>query len=140
MATHSSILALRIPWTEESGRLPSIGSLRVGPNLGTKLLPLLEASQMALVVKNPPANAGDIRDVGWIPGLGKYPGEGHGNLLQYPCLENPMDRGTWWAVVYRAAQGQTPLKQFSMHTIDYTSQLLSLPHCFLCSFVIYLAE
>ena len=115
-------------------------SQRVGPNLGTKLLPLLEASQMALVVKNPPANAGDIRDVGWIPGLGKYPGEGHGNPLQYSCLENPMDRGTWWAAVYRAAQSQTPLKQFSMHTIDYTSQLVSLPHCFLRSFVIYLPQ
>ena len=53
------------------------------------------ASQVALVVKNPPANAGDIRDVGAIPGLGRSPGGGHGNLLQYSCLENPMDRGTW---------------------------------------------
>ena len=50
---------------------------------------------MVLVVKNPPANAGDIRDVGSIPGLGRFPGEGHGNPLQYSCLENPVDRGAW---------------------------------------------
>ena len=50
------------------------------------------ASQLVLVVKNLPANAGDIRDVGSIPELGKSPGEGHGNSLQYTCLENPMDR------------------------------------------------
>ena len=47
---------------------------------------------MALVVKNPPANAGDIRGVDLIPGWGRSPGGGHGNLLQYSCLENPMDR------------------------------------------------
>ena len=58
------------------------------------------ASQVALVVKNPPANAGDIRDMGSIPGSGRSPGEGHGNPLQYSCLENPMDRGAWWATVY----------------------------------------
>ena len=51
------------------------------------------ASQVALVVKNPPANAGDVRDKGLIPGLGRSPGAGHGNPLQYSCLENPMDRG-----------------------------------------------
>ena len=47
---------------------------------------------MALVVKNPPVNAGDIRDAGSIPGLGRSPGRAHGNPLQYSCLENPMDR------------------------------------------------
>ena len=51
------------------------------------------ASQALLVVKNPPANAGDARDVGLIPGSGRFPGGGHGNPLQYSCLENPMDRG-----------------------------------------------
>ena len=51
------------------------------------------ASQVALVVKNPPANAGDIRDVGLILGLGRSPGGGHGNPVQYSCLENLMDRG-----------------------------------------------
>ena len=49
------------------------------------------------MVKNLPANAGDIRDAGSIPGLGRSPGQGHGNPLQYSCLENPMDRGAWWA-------------------------------------------
>ena len=55
------------------------------------------ASQVALVVKNQPANAGDVRDSGLIPGLGRAPGGGHGNSLQYSCLENPMDRGAWRA-------------------------------------------
>ena len=50
------------------------------------------AFQVALMVKNPPANAGDVRDVGSIPEWGRPPGEGHGNPLQYPCLENPRDR------------------------------------------------
>ena len=50
-----------------------------------------------LVVKNPPVNAGDIRDMGSIPELGRYPGGGHGNPLQYSCLENPMDREACWA-------------------------------------------
>ena len=56
---------------------------------------------MALVVKNTPANAGDVRDVGLISGLGRSPGGEHGNPLQYSCLENPMDRGTWQAIVHR---------------------------------------
>jgi len=53
------------------------------------------ASQVALVVKNLPANAGDVRGVGLIPKSGSSPGGGHGNLLQYSYLENPMDRGAW---------------------------------------------
>ena len=57
-------------------------------------------SQVVLVVKNLPANAGDIRDVGSNPGLGKSPGEGNGNRLQYSCLENPMDRGSSGATVH----------------------------------------
>ena len=61
------------------------------------------ASQMALVVKNLPANAGDIRDTGLIPGSGKIPGGGHGNPLQYSCLENPMDGEAWQATVHRVA-------------------------------------
>ena len=58
------------------------------------------ASQMALVVKNPPPNAGDRRDAGLIPGSGRYPGGGHGNLLQYSCLENPRteEPGGLWSV------------------------------------------
>ena len=58
-----------------------------------------KASQVALVVKNPPANAGDIRDPGSTAGSGRQPGGGHGNPPQYPCLENPKDRGAWWAIV-----------------------------------------
>ena len=53
-------------------------------------------SQVALVVKNPPDNAGDLRDTDLIPGFGRSPGEGNGNPLQYSCLENLMDRGAWW--------------------------------------------
>ena len=54
--------------------------------------------------KNPPANAGDIRDVGLIPGSGSSPGGGHGNPLHYSCLENLMDRGAWRAMVHRDAE------------------------------------
>ena len=57
-----------------------------------------------LVVKNPPIDAGDVRDVGSISGLGESPGGGHGNPLQHSCLENPMDRGTWRAIVHGAAE------------------------------------
>ena len=56
------------------------------------------------MVKNLPVNAGDIRDTGSIPALGRYPGGGHGDPLQYSCLENPMDRGAWWATVHRVAE------------------------------------
>ena len=63
---------------------------------------------MALVIKNLPANAGDIM-LGLIPELGRCPGGGHGNPLQDSCLENPMDRGTWWSTVHRVAQSQIPL-------------------------------
>ena len=54
-----------------------------------------KASQVVLVVKNPPAYAGDIRDAGSVPGTGRSPRGGHDNLLQYSCLENPMDKGAW---------------------------------------------
>ena len=59
------------------------------------------------MVENPPANAGDVRDTGSIPGLGKSPGGGHGNPLQYSYLENPMDRGAWRVTVHRVAKSQT---------------------------------
>ena len=75
------------------------------------------ASQVALAVKNLPANAGGIRDVGSFPGWGRSPGVGNGNLLQYSfffflilqysCLENPMDRGAWWATVHGLQKSQT---------------------------------
>jgi len=60
----------------------------------------MKASQVALVVKNPPANAGDLRTAGLIPESGRSPGGGHGNPLQYSCLENPIDRGAWRATVH----------------------------------------
>ena len=63
-----------------------------------------------LVVKNSPANAGEVRDAGLIPQLVRSPGGEHDNPFQYSCLENPMDRGAWWATVYGAAQSQTQLK------------------------------
>ena len=62
---------------------------------------------MVLVVKNPPANAEDIRAEDSIPGSGRSPGGGHGNPLQYSCLENPMDRGAWRATVHTVAQNCT---------------------------------
>ena len=68
------------------------------------------------MVKNPPANAGDIRDMGLIPGSGKSARGRHSNPLQYPCLENPMDRGTWQATVHTVTKSLTQRKQFSMHT------------------------
>ena len=68
------------------------------------------------MVKNSLAGAGDIRDKGSIPGLGKSPGGGHGNSLQYSCLENPMGRGAWQAMVYMVLQIRTGLKQLSRHT------------------------
>ena len=64
---------------------------------------------MALVVKNPSVNAVDITDAGSIPGLGKSPGGGHGNPFQYSCLENPMDREAWWAIVHGVAKSWTQL-------------------------------
>ena len=74
------------------------------------------ASQVALVVKNPPANVGDIRVVALIPGSGSSSGGGHGNPLQYPCLENPIDRGAWQATNHRVTKSQIQLKKLGTHT------------------------
>ena len=63
-----------------------------------------------VVLKNPPENAGDKRNEGSIPGWGRSPGGGHGNPLQYSCLEKTMDRGAWWATVRRVTKSQTRLK------------------------------
>ena len=62
------------------------------------------------MVKNPTADAGNIRNVSSIPGLGRSPGEGNGNPLQYSCLENPMDRGTWQTTAHSATKSWTQLK------------------------------
>ena len=79
---------------------------------------------MALVVKNPLASAGDIRDTGSIPGWGRSPGRGHDNPLQYSCLRNPIDKGAWQATVQRVSlvsKSQTQLKQLNTHT--HTGQI-----------------
>ena len=77
------------------------------------------ASQVVLVVKNPPANAGDIRDASSIPGLRRSPRGGNGNPLQYSCLKNPMDRGAWWVTVPGIAKSPTRLSD--RHTKDHFS-------------------
>ena len=73
------------------------------------------------MVKNPPANAGDSGIVGLTPGLGRSPGEGNGNPVQYSCLRNPMDRGTWQATVLGVAKSQTRL---NTHTHTHTQIIL----------------
>ena len=99
---------------------PSSGSRDRGKSLATQML----SSGMAKMskgfsggsaVKNPPFNAGDE---GSVPGLGRSPGGGHGIPLQCSCLENPIDRGDWWATVYRVTEIQTWLKQLSTCTQD----------------------
>ena len=77
---------------------------------------------MASVVKNLPANAGDVREAGLIPGSGRSLGGGHGNPFQYSCLENPMGRGAWWATVYGVTKSQT---QLSAHTHTHTHSVNS---------------
>ena len=75
------------------------------------------AFPVVLVVKNPPANAGGKRDVGSIPGPGRSSGGGHGNPLQYSCLENPMDRGAWWAMPHKVTKSWKRLNHPSMHSL-----------------------
>ena len=67
--------------------------------------------------KNPPANSGDIREAGSVPGLRRSPGGRHGNTVQYSCLENPVDREAWWTMVHRVAKNWT---QLSMNMCEYT--------------------
>ena len=67
----------------------------------------IETSQEAPVIKNLPADAEDVRNSDLIPGSGRSAGGGHGNPLQYSCLEKPMDRGAWWAAVHRVTRSRT---------------------------------
>ena len=85
---------------------------------------------MVLVVKNPPPNAGDIRDAGLIPGLGRSLEGGHGNPFQYSCLENPMDRGAWWATVHGVTESCP-----STDGHDWTN--LAHVGCFIVLFLLY---
>ena len=89
----------------------------------TKFLKTIEknsllASQVVLVVKNLPANAGDTGDMGLIPGWGRFPGGGHGILFLHSWLENPMDRGAWRANVHGVTKNQTQLKPLSTHECE----------------------
>ena len=84
-------------------------------------------TQVALVVKNRPASAGDARDVGLIPGPGRSPGVGNGNPLQYSCLGNSMDRGAWWGTVPGVAKSWTRLSaRAHTHTHTHTHTQTSL--------------
>ena len=85
------------------------------PEVFSAVTGLCRTFQVALVVKNLPAHAGDIRDVGSIPRLGRSPGGGHGNPLQYSFLENPMDWGAWWAAVHEVTKSQTWRKRQQSH-------------------------
>ena len=76
---------------------------------------MTNCSPGCLLVDNMPDNAGDIGDAGLIPGMERFPGGGNGNLLQYSCLENPVDRGAWWATVHGVTELDTT-EQLSMHT------------------------
>jgi len=84
------------------------------------------------VVKNLPAKAEDRRDSDLTPGLGRSPGGGHGNPLQYSCLQYPMDRGAWWSIVHRVAKNQIRLEQLNMHAHNIKSmnseQQIALPN------------
>ena len=97
------------------------------------------ASQMGLEVKNSSANAEDIKDADLIPRCGRSPGGGHGNSLQSSCLENPMDRGDWWATVHGVTKSWTvvgmyaqahsyltlPLKKLRQNKIKELAQIVS---------------
>ena len=86
------------------------------------------ASRVVLVVKNLCASAGDVKDLGSIPGLERPPGGGHGNPLQYSYLEKPMDRGAQWATVCGVAKSWTRLNRISTHACSWNiyEQLMSL--------------
>ena len=83
-----------------------------------------------LEVKNLPANTGDIRNAGSTPGSGSSPGRKHGNPFQYSCLENPMDRGTWWATVHEVGKSQTRLKRLNTYIQMTLTPLEALLSCF----------
>ena len=138
----SCVRLFTTPWTAAYQAPPSMGFSRQeywsgvpspSPNIlgSAALYPVSGASQMVPVVKNSPASAGDIRDMGFFPGLGRSPGGGHGT--QYSCLDNPMDRGAWWATIHRVKKSQTRLKQLSTHTLFQgydLGQVIKLPWIF----------
>ena len=108
-----SILDWRNPWTEDLARLQSMGSQRIRYDWATNIFTFI--SQVAQVVKNPSAKAGNIRDTGSIPESGRSPGEGCGKPLLYSCLENPMNRGAWRATVHEVAKSRMWLSDYHFH-------------------------
>ena len=80
------------------------------------------------MIKESVCNAGDTGDAGLIPGLGRSPGEGNGNPLQYSCLENPMDRGAWWATVHGVAEESGTTEQLST-SIPSFKHMNRVPKC-----------
>ena len=99
--------------------------------LGSYLISRFWVSQVALGVKDLSASAGDIRDLGSIPGLGRSPGEVNGNPLQYFCLENSMDRGAWWTIVHRLAESDmteaTWHRALGFSCLTYHVGIISIP-------------
>ena len=96
----------------------------------------LQGSRVVLVVKSPPTNAEDIKDVDSIAGLGSSPGEGNGNQLQFSWLENPMDSGgAWWTTVLRVTKSQRWLKKCSNHAHRVSPYILPIIISFLLKFI-----
>ena len=124
-------------WTGRPGVLWFMGSQRVGHDRANELnWTELMASQVALVVKNLHANAGDIRDLSSIPGSGRFPSWEHSNPLQCCCLENPMHGGAWQAAVHAVSRSQTPLKQFS--TLTYCNTNIFWSICIILYILIFI--
>ena len=94
----------------------------------------MEASQVGIVVWNPPVNAGDRRDADSTPGSKRVSGGGHGNPLQCSCLENPMDRGAWQATAHRVTKSQTRLKRISMHAWVFGKKTIEINCLFITSY------
>ena len=107
----------RWSWLDKGARLGAERrtSVRPLPQNRSEVVDKDRASQVALVLKNLPANAGDTQDLGLILESGRSPGGGHGNPLQYSCLENPIDRGAWQAMVRRVTKSRAWLKHLSTH-------------------------
>ena len=105
--------------TGKPGMLQSMGLQRVWQDLTTKQSSINKQCPDSFSW-TATAKAGDMMDVGSIPGSGRYPGEGHGNPLQHSCLENPMDRGAWQAIVHSVIQNRTWLKRLSTHAYSPT--------------------
>ena len=136
------------PWTAAYQAPPSMGFSRQEywsgeplpsstqtHNAGLHMTPMcFYTSQVALVVKKPPANAGDARHVDLIPGLGWSLGVGNGTPLKYSCLENSMDRGAWRAVVHRTAKSQTQLSEHRCVSIRFESVNWITENCDIFSF------